>query len=315
MDLKHTTSAAAADSPDSDGETPLHSQLIKPFSSFPNGKKHHQQPPPMVVAYKECLKNHAATIGSHALDGCGEFMPSPTSTPPGPASLKCAACGCHRNFHRREPINDVYGTTANKTQLIEFHRPSSPPQLTNYAYAPHVLLSLSTADQTHAVATPGTPAAIRIENPNGRKRFRTKFSQEQKEKMSLFAEKVGWKMQRCDDKLVMDFCNEIGIRRGIFKVWMHNNKNTIGRKDKETTSPTTATPVVTTSTATAGVINIYNNARLVVSSESREEDVNVDGRESSNTSDQENDGGGGGAASCGGAVHLQASTNGSSSSC
>ncbi|KAI3733638.1 hypothetical protein L6452_13086 [Arctium lappa] len=308
MNLKHIT----ATTPDSDGETPLHSQLVNPLSSFPNGNKHHHQhppppPPPTAVAYRECLKNHAATIGSHAVDGCGEFMPSP---PTEPTSLKCAACGCHRNFHRRDPTNDSYAT--NKTHFID-----SSPQPTNYAYAPHVLLSLSTtaAEQNHTVAIPGTPAAIKIENPNGRKRFRTKFSQDQKEKMSLFAEKLGWKMQRCDDKLVADFCNELGIRRGIFKVWMHNNKNTFGKKEKDTIFPTTTTGGgVATTTATVGIdsksINIFNNGRPVTSS--YEEDINVDRRDNSNSSDQENGGGGG---RCGGGVHLQASTNGSSFSC
>ncbi|KVI05558.1 hypothetical protein Ccrd_016125 [Cynara cardunculus var. scolymus] len=329
MDLKHittNTSGAGADTPDSETETLLHSQLGNPLSSFSNGKKHHRQPPPTVVAYKECLKNHAATIGSHAVDGCGEFMPSPVSEP---ISLKCAACGCHRNFHRRDPIDDHFATT--KTHFIEFHHqhpcgistsPNSPPQPTNYAYAPHVLLSLSTAaDQNHTVAIPGTPAAIKIENPNGRKRFRTKFSQDQKEKMSLFAEKVGWKMQRCDDKLVAEFCNELGIRRGIFKVWMHNNKNTFGKKEKDITSPTTTATAaaITTSTATVGIssksINIFNNGRPVICSDFHEENNNVDRRDNSNSSDQENVGGGGGGGDCGRAVHLQASTNGSSSSC
>lgn len=75
---------------------------------------------------------------------------------------------------------------------------------------------------------------------SGRKRFRTKFSQEQKDKMMIFAEKLGWKMQRCDDKMVVDFCNEIGIRRGVFKVWMHNNKNTFGKRDKDTDKTTAA---------------------------------------------------------------------------
>ncbi|KAI3817389.1 hypothetical protein L1987_11179 [Smallanthus sonchifolius] len=285
MDLKHTTtittSVAAADSPDTDGETPLHSQQIQHFSSFPIGKNHHHhlQPPPTVVAYKECLKNHAATIGSHALDGCGEFMSSLTCTPHEPSSLKCAACGCHRNFHRREPTNDVY------------------------AYAPHVLLSLTATDQS-----PGTPAEIKLESRHGRKRFRTKFSQNQKEKMYFFAEKMGWKMQRCDDNMVADFCNEIGIKRGILKVWMHNNKNTFGKKDKETSSP------ATTPAETAGVsnksIDIYNNGRVVISGESHEEDVDGDRRDNSNSSYQEN--GGGGAAA---AVHLHACNNGSSSSC
>ncbi|KAI3730767.1 hypothetical protein L1987_61944 [Smallanthus sonchifolius] len=273
MDLKHTTSVAAADSPDTDSETPLHPQH---FSSFPIGKNHHHlQPPPTVVAYKQCLKNHAATIGSHALDGCGEFMPSLTCTPHEPSSLKCAACGCHRNFHRREPINDVY------------------------AYAPHVFLSLTEADQS-----PGTPAAVKLESQHGRKRFRTKFSQKQKEKMYLFAEKVGWKMQRCDDNMVTNFCNEIGIKRGVLKVWMHNNKSTFGKKDhKETTSP------ATTPAAAAGdkSIDVYNNGRVVISGDqSHEEDVDADPRDNSNSNYQEN----------GGSVHhLQAFNNGSSSSC
>ncbi|XWS14858.1 hypothetical protein CRYUN_Cryun35bG0044700 [Craigia yunnanensis] len=76
----------------------------------------------MVVSYKECLKNHAARLGGHALDGCGEFMPSPTSTPTDPASLKCAACGYHRNFHRCETY---YGPpTSSSTQPA-----SRPPVL------------------------------------------------------------------------------------------------------------------------------------------------------------------------------------------
>ncbi|CAL5012686.1 unnamed protein product [Urochloa decumbens] len=54
-----------------------------------------------VGVYRECLKNHAASLGGHALDGCGEFMPAPDADPADPASLRCAACGCHRNFHRR----------------------------------------------------------------------------------------------------------------------------------------------------------------------------------------------------------------------
>lgn len=45
--------------------------------------------------YKECMRNHAAAMGGQAFDGCGEYMPS------SPDSLKCAACGCHRSFHRR----------------------------------------------------------------------------------------------------------------------------------------------------------------------------------------------------------------------
>ncbi|KAL2467960.1 Zinc finger-homeodomain protein 1 [Forsythia ovata] len=42
-------------------------------------------------------------MGGHAVDGCGEFMSSSTANSVVPTSLKCAACGCHRNFYRREP--------------------------------------------------------------------------------------------------------------------------------------------------------------------------------------------------------------------
>lgn len=52
------------------------------------------------IRYRECLKNHAASMGGHALDGCGEFMPSGEEGTPG--ALKCAACNCHQNFHRKE---------------------------------------------------------------------------------------------------------------------------------------------------------------------------------------------------------------------
>ena len=63
-------------------------------------------------------------------------------------------------------------------------------------------------------------------NPHGRKRARTKFTEEQRKKMQTFAEKLGWKMLRGnDDKIVENFCSEVGVKRNVFKVWMHNNKH------------------------------------------------------------------------------------------
>ena len=52
------------------------------------------------VRYVECQKNHAANIGGYAVDGCREFMASGEEGMTG--ALTCAACGCHRNFHRKE---------------------------------------------------------------------------------------------------------------------------------------------------------------------------------------------------------------------
>ncbi|XP_057440046.1 mini zinc finger protein 3 [Lotus japonicus] len=54
------------------------------------------------IRYGECQKNHAASIGGYAVDGCREFMASA-----GDEALTCAACGCHRNFHRREVQTEV----------------------------------------------------------------------------------------------------------------------------------------------------------------------------------------------------------------
>jgi ZF-HD homeobox protein with Cys/His-rich dimerization domain len=57
-----------------------------------------------VVHYRECQRNHAASIGGHAVDGCREFMASGANGTA--AALMCAACGCHRSFHRREVETD-----------------------------------------------------------------------------------------------------------------------------------------------------------------------------------------------------------------
>lgn len=80
------------------------------------------------------------------------------------------------------------------------------------------------------------PTSAPLANSNGRKRFRTKFTPDQKVKMLEFAERVGWKMQKRDEDLVSNLCNEIGIEKGVLKVWMHNNKNTFGKKSDQPTS-------------------------------------------------------------------------------
>ncbi|CAN0857730.1 Mini zinc finger protein 2 [Linum grandiflorum] len=58
-----------------------------------------------MIRYGECQRNHAANVGGYAVDGCREFMASSLDHGT-PLSLTCAACGCHRNFHRRDPDLD-----------------------------------------------------------------------------------------------------------------------------------------------------------------------------------------------------------------
>ncbi|XP_051140673.1 mini zinc finger protein 3-like [Andrographis paniculata] len=58
--------------------------------------------PAAAVHYGECRKNQAANVGRYAVDGCGEFMACGEEGTSG--ALTCAACGCHRNFHRQEVV-------------------------------------------------------------------------------------------------------------------------------------------------------------------------------------------------------------------
>ncbi|CAN6465734.1 unnamed protein product [Victoria cruziana] len=136
------------------------------------------------AVYRECLKNHAANLGSYATDGCGEFMGTAVDTPD---CLQCAACGCHRNFHRKV-------VAASRDEDMDYRR----------------YCSLG-----------GEPA----QDGGGRKRFRTKFSAEQKERMTELAERIGWRMQKGEEAAIQAFCKETGIPRRVFKVWMHNHKS------------------------------------------------------------------------------------------
>ncbi|KAL1356970.1 hypothetical protein HN51_008975 [Arachis hypogaea] len=168
-------------------------------------------------AYRECLRNHAASLGSYATDGCGEFTLDDISG--GSNSLQCAACGCHRNFHRK--VNNYPQNGA------------SPSEGT--ANTAHELMNYS---EERAIAEEGIERGIIMgtnnnnininSSSNNKKRFRTKFSEEQKEKMLGFAEKIGWKLQRISKETedeVERFCRSVGVSRQVFKVWMHNHKN------------------------------------------------------------------------------------------
>ncbi|KAF3452371.1 hypothetical protein FNV43_RR02804 [Rhamnella rubrinervis] len=59
------------------------------------------------IKYKECVRNHAASMGGHAVDGCREFTAHDDDDDHHHhQDLLCAACGCHRNFHRKEMIHN-----------------------------------------------------------------------------------------------------------------------------------------------------------------------------------------------------------------
>ncbi|XP_038722505.1 zinc-finger homeodomain protein 6-like [Tripterygium wilfordii] len=203
------------------------------------------------VRYRECQKNHAASMGAHVVDGCGEFMPSGEEDTT--ESLKCAACECHRNFHRKE-INGESSSTQYLTtnSYFPYHNgqrdstttiAAPPPQLPNFAShhqlhhhrrptAPVMMAfggggaAESSSEDLNMYQLGGQTTMLQ---PN-RKRFRTKFSQEQKDKMAEFADKLGWKIQRRDEQQVQEFCCQVDVKRQCFKVWMHNNKQAMKKK-------------------------------------------------------------------------------------
>ncbi|KAL0449420.1 UNVERIFIED_CONTAM: Zinc-finger homeodomain protein 1 [Sesamum latifolium] len=206
-------------------------------------------PPPLrKPRYKECLKNHAVGIGGHAVDGCGEFMPAGEEGTL--ESLRCAACNCHRNFHRRENEGGgggfVFHQRPHQQQLLLAHHPHghfgyrspsgylhvAPPQQQQRA-APLALPSSSGGGGGGGGSGSRDEMEDYYSNPSssgGKKRFRTKFTQEQKDKMLNLAERLDWKIQKQDEELVQQFCSEVGVKRHVLKVWMHNNKHTLGKK-------------------------------------------------------------------------------------
>ncbi|XP_010551545.1 PREDICTED: zinc-finger homeodomain protein 11 [Tarenaya hassleriana] len=171
-------------------------------------------------------------------------MASPAAKETDPSSLLCVACGCHRNFHRRYNPSEFLFTTP--TPSPENHAPpppSSPPPTyvaspvprSFYASGPHMLYNFSSGgvlrrppdfnmnDEVKIQAV-----AVRSENSGLRtgqvKRSRTKFTEEQKEKMRVFAEESDWMIRSCDETTLDDFCRKSGISRNVLKVWFHNNK-------------------------------------------------------------------------------------------
>ncbi|KAJ0984672.1 hypothetical protein J5N97_003028 [Dioscorea zingiberensis] len=170
--------------------------------------------------YRECLKNHAVGIGGHAVDGCGEFLAAgEEGTLDG---LRCAACGCHRNFHRKDadeasPFAPYYRTPAGYLHHHHHHH------LPHGAPRPLALPSTSQEEGTNAMATgnfgPGGGGGVGASSSGGKKRFRTKFTQEQKDKMLALAEKLGWRIQKHDEAAVQEFCNETSVKRHVLKLF------------------------------------------------------------------------------------------------
>lgn len=176
--------------------------------------------------YTECLRNFAASLGTHATDGCGEFAPDELT----PGGMHCECCGCHRSFHRKVTVcGDREGSSSRAreeeepevVELVDYEGPGA-------------------GQQTTVVAAPVVES--RDAEESGRKRPRTKYTTEQKEKMLTFCEKIGWRIRRNQDAELEHFCTEIGVTKHNFKVWMHNHKS--HASSSSASAPTNALTIV-----------------------------------------------------------------------
>ncbi|KAJ4883823.1 Zinc-finger homeodomain protein 5 [Raphanus sativus] len=242
------------------------------------------------VRYRECLKNHAANVGGSVHDGCGEFMPSGEEGTI--EALRCAACDCHRNFHRKE-VDGVGSSDVIAHHHRQHHhqyggggggrRPPPPNMMLNPLMLPPPPSYTPMHHHKYGMSPPGgagmvTPMSVAYGGGGGggggaesssedlnmygqssgehgggggatagqmafsmssKKRFRTKFTTEQKERMMEFAEKLGWRMNKQDEEELKRFCGEIGVKRQVFKVWMHNNKNNARKPPPSTVTGST----------------------------------------------------------------------------
>ena len=205
--------------------------------------------PSGTVRYKECQKNHAVSIGGHAVDGCCEFLAAGEEGTL--EAVICAACNCHRNFHRKEIDGEFTPQRSHHPQHHHhqlspyYHRAALPPPpgFHHHAVTPPISQHRPLALPPAASSRGFSREEDNVSNPSSsgggggsgggsgtKKRFRTKFTQEQKDKMLAFAEKIGWRIQKEEEGAIEQFCAENFIKRHVLKVWMHNNKHTLGKK-------------------------------------------------------------------------------------
>ncbi|KAL1198713.1 Zinc-finger homeodomain protein 13 [Cardamine amara subsp. amara] len=169
------------------------------------------------VRYGKCRKNQAPCIGISTYDGCGEFVSTTTGEED---SLNCAACGCHRSFHKEESITD--GGTETVLEMLKI----SPYQYRQIFCSPYGDGGKKKGGDRIGVDRSDGGDLVEEKEVGRVKRLKTKYTAEQTEKMRDYAEKLQWKMSPERRNEVDEFCVEIGVNRKSFRVWMNNHKYT-----------------------------------------------------------------------------------------
>ncbi|KAG7597050.1 ZF-HD homeobox protein Cys/His-rich dimerization domain [Arabidopsis suecica] len=159
--------------------------------------------------YRECMRNHAAKLGSYAIDGCLEFSQSATGD-------LCAACGCHRSYHRRIDVISSAQVTHTRFPFTSLRRVKQLARL-----------KWKTAEERNEEEEEeDTEETSTEEKMTVQRRRKSKFTAEQREAMKEYAAKLGWtlKDKRALREEIRVFCEGIGVSRYLFKTWVNNNK-------------------------------------------------------------------------------------------
>ncbi|XP_047083899.1 zinc-finger homeodomain protein 9-like [Lolium rigidum] len=182
--------------------------------------------------------------------------PSPPPPPPSPAQHQVALLPAppmaasivlhglpQRGEHKPEdrlPAADSQ-SDSDGSEYVD-GRSVSPPQLQQappahlpapVAPQPNMLLSLNAtappgaAQSQSPLPVQDSPAMAPPAHVGGaprRKRSRTMFTAEQKHRMKELSERLGWRQHKRNEAIMDEWCRDIGVSKGVFKVWMHNNK-------------------------------------------------------------------------------------------
>ncbi|KAF7143589.1 hypothetical protein RHSIM_Rhsim05G0078600 [Rhododendron simsii] len=100
-----------------------------------------------IVTYHECHHNHPRRRGRYFMDRCTEFRKAGEDMTP--KALICTACGCHRNYHRREELSVAIDPATH--HLIHQMAIAPSPQ----AHVP--VLGIQFIPVPHVVPTPPPP--------------------------------------------------------------------------------------------------------------------------------------------------------------
>ncbi|KAK7328309.1 hypothetical protein VNO77_22412 [Canavalia gladiata] len=152
------------------------------------------------VVYRECKHNHAASLGRVSFDGCREFLQGSEEN----NAMLCAACACHRSFHRKYTIYNPIP----QTRIMDNN-------------------NTNTATPTSSLAGAGggrVQLRAEAQEMKQKRKKRTLFTPEQRNRMMRFAERLGWKPQKVNKDEIQRFCLDMGISRRMFLVWLSNNR-------------------------------------------------------------------------------------------